>query len=134
MLRNLDDDSVPSLDQAWKDIYGTNNGEGPNSRSRRFRQRFTERYSSQNNTGQQLALLELKNGEGGEDAGEAKGVKNEEDASAGVGVGVAAGHPPRSCPQAGRSTRGGRCRSRWPTPSTRCPRTTTRRAGGRWAW
>ena len=54
------------LDQAWKDVYGTNNGEGPNSRSRRFRQRFTERYSSQNNTGQQVALLELKNGEGGE--------------------------------------------------------------------
>mmetsp|Transcript_37975 Transcript_37975/g.70177 ORF Transcript_37975/g.70177 Transcript_37975/m.70177 type:complete len:556 (-) Transcript_37975:60-1727(-) len=32
------DVTIPSLDQAWKDVYGTNNGDGPNSRHRRYRQ------------------------------------------------------------------------------------------------
>lgn len=31
------DATIPSLDQAWRDVYGTNNGDGPNSRVRRYR-------------------------------------------------------------------------------------------------
>ena len=31
------DPSIPSLDIVWKDVYGTNNGNGPNSRLRRYR-------------------------------------------------------------------------------------------------
>ena len=34
------DKTIPSLDQAWKDVYGTNNGKGgPNSRTRRIREK-----------------------------------------------------------------------------------------------
>mmetsp|Transcript_25232 Transcript_25232/g.53571 ORF Transcript_25232/g.53571 Transcript_25232/m.53571 type:complete len:808 (-) Transcript_25232:138-2561(-) len=33
-------DDMPSLDVVWKDVYGTNNGNGPNSRLRRYKNSF----------------------------------------------------------------------------------------------
>jgi SHAQKYF class myb-like DNA-binding protein len=33
----LDDPSLPPMEELWKDVYGTNNGVGPNSRLRRYR-------------------------------------------------------------------------------------------------
>mmetsp|Transcript_1734 Transcript_1734/g.3702 ORF Transcript_1734/g.3702 Transcript_1734/m.3702 type:complete len:1023 (+) Transcript_1734:363-3431(+) len=44
------DATIPSLDQAWRDVYGTNNGDGPNSRVRRYRgSQSHERYASMEN-------------------------------------------------------------------------------------
>ena len=54
----------PTLDQAWKDVYGTNNGDGPNSRARRYRQqqqqsRLAEAVIAHSpSEGQKLAMLE----------------------------------------------------------------------------
>ena len=33
----LDDPNLPPMEELWKDVYGTNNGVGPNSRLRRYR-------------------------------------------------------------------------------------------------
>ena len=45
-------ETIPSLEELWKDVYGTNNGDGPNSRHGRYRDR-SEQVSKN-----QLALLD----------------------------------------------------------------------------
>ncbi|KAL9186986.1 hypothetical protein ACHAXT_010706 [Thalassiosira profunda] len=73
------DAAAPSYEEAWRDVYGTNNGDGPNSRMRRHRHRQGPRAAATapppsgaaaaNDSSQGLALLEL--GRAGGKPGEA---------------------------------------------------------------
>eukprot|EP00956_Cyclotella_meneghiniana_P040005 scaffold184705_cov24-Cyclotella_meneghiniana.AAC.4 len=64
----LDDPTLPPMEELWKDVYGTNNGVGPNSRLRRYR----------SNALHQKWLEEVGSGGSGGDKSGTGGLKEED--------------------------------------------------------